>query len=81
MCGNCFFLTGTFACHVAGVLSGYTGACLYISLTDTQLVRLIFQRADTPTFTYAEFHFELQHSLRLQGYKGLVLYEVLRLWK
>ena len=30
MGGNYFFLTGTFACHVAGVLSGYKGACLYI---------------------------------------------------
>ena len=50
MGGNCFFKTGTFACHVAGVLSGYKGACLYICLTDTHLVRLPFQRADTPTF-------------------------------
>jgi hypothetical protein len=23
--GNCFFLTGTFACYVAGVLRGYKG--------------------------------------------------------
>jgi hypothetical protein len=63
MGGNCFFLTGTFASHVAGVLSGYNRACLYIFLTDTHLVLLLFQRADTPTFTYAEFHFELQHTV------------------
>ena len=46
MGGNCFFITGTFACHVADVLSGYKRACLYICLTDTHLVRLLFQRAD-----------------------------------
>ena len=30
MGGNCFLITGTFACHVAGVLSGYKVACLYM---------------------------------------------------
>jgi hypothetical protein len=63
MGGNCFFITGTYVCHVAGVLSGYRGACLYICLTDTHLVHLLFQRAVTPTFTYADFHFELLHSV------------------
>ena len=77
MGGNCFFITGTFACHVAGVLSGYKGACLYICLTDTHLVRLLFQRADTPTFNYADFHFELQHSITLED---LFIYEVTRGW-
>ena len=48
---------------MARVLSGYKSACLYITLTDTHLVRLLNQRADTPTFTYADFHFELQHTV------------------
>ena len=75
MGGNCFIITGTFACHVAGVLSGYKGACLYICLTVAHLVRLLFQRADTPTFNYADFHFELQYSITLED---LFIYEVTR---
>ena len=34
MGGICFFITGTFVCHVAGVLSGYRGACLYIYMSN-----------------------------------------------
>ena len=75
MGGNCFFITGTFFCHVAGVLRGYKGACLYICLRDTHLVHLLFQRADTPTFTYADFHFELLHSVPNED---LFIYEVTR---
>jgi len=41
--GNCFFLSGTFVSHVAGILDGYRGACLYITVTDIYLVRLLFQ--------------------------------------
>ena len=61
--GNCFFLSGTFVSHVAGILDGYKGACLYITLTDTYLVRLLFQRIDSPTFHYSAFLFQLLHSV------------------
>ena len=36
--GNCFFFSGTFVAHVAGILNGYRGICLCITLTDTQFV-------------------------------------------
>ena len=62
--GNCFFLSGTFACHVAGILSGYKGAYLYITLSDTYLVCLLFQRIDAPTFSHAGFLFELLLSVQ-----------------
>ena len=61
--GNCFFLSCTFVSHVAGILDGYRGACLYIALTDTYLVRLLFQRIDSPTFQCSGFVFQLQHSV------------------
>ena len=61
--GNCFFLSGTFVSHVAGILDGYKGACLYITLTDSYLVRLPFQRIDSPTFHYSGFVFQLLHSV------------------
>ena len=49
--GNCSFLSGTFACHVAGILNGYKGACLYITLSDTYLVRLLFQWITVLTYS------------------------------
>jgi len=37
--------------------------CLYIALTDTYLVCLLFQRIDSPTFHYSGFVFQLLHSV------------------
>ena len=62
--GNCFFLSGTFFSHVAGILSGYKGACLYITPSDTYLVRLLFRRMAVPTFSHSGFLFELLHSVQ-----------------
>ena len=61
--GNCFFLSGTFVFHVAGILGGFKCACLFITLTDTYFVRLLFQRIDTPTFNYSDFVFQLLNSV------------------
>jgi hypothetical protein len=71
--GNCFFLSGTFVSHVAGVLSAYKGACLYITLSDTYMVRLLFQRMAVPTFSHAGFLFELLHSVQ---HDELYVYQV-----
>jgi len=70
---NCFFLSGTFVSHVAGILSGYKGACLYITLLDTYLFRLLFQRIAVPTFSHAGFLFELLHSVQ---HDDLYVYQV-----
>ena len=48
--GNCFYLSGTFVYYVAGLFDAFKGATLYITLTDTYLTRLLFQRIDSPTF-------------------------------
>ena len=61
--GNCFFLSGTYVSHVAGIFDGFKGACLYITLTDTYLVRIPFQRIESPTFHYVGFLFQLLHSV------------------
>ena len=70
---NCFFFSGTFACHVAGILSGYKCACLYITPSDTYMVRLLFQRVDAPTFSHAGFQLELLNSVL---HDELVVYKV-----
>jgi hypothetical protein len=62
--GNCFFLSGTFVSHVARILSGYKCVCLYITLSDTYLVRLLFQRIAVPKFSHAGFMFELLQSVQ-----------------
>ena len=79
MGGNCFFITGTFACHVAGVLSGYKDACLYICLTDTHLVRLLFKgpihlHSTMQTFILncnTRLHSKISSFTRLQGASSL----------
>ena len=47
---------------MAGILIGFKAACLYITLTDNFLVRILFQRLESPTFHYAGFLFQLLHS-------------------
>ena len=47
---------------MAGLLDAFKVATLYITLTDTYLTRLLFQRIDSPTFYYFDFTFELLNS-------------------
>ena len=62
--GNCCFLSGTFVSNIAWILSGYKGACLYITLSGTYLVRLLFQRVAVPTFSHAGYLFDLLYSVQ-----------------
>jgi hypothetical protein len=61
--GNCFFLFGLFRRPCGRNFERLQGVCLYITLSDTYLVRRLFQRIDTPTFQYNGFTFRLLHSV------------------
>ena len=46
---------------MAGILDDFNSVT-YITLTDTYLTRLLFQRIESPTFYYFDFTFELLNS-------------------
>jgi len=58
-CGYCFYFSGTFIYYLAGISDAFKSVTLYISLTDTYITRIIFQRIESPTFYYFDFTFEL----------------------
>jgi hypothetical protein len=60
----CFFLTGSFVYYTAGIFQGYSGASLFIALTDTPLTRLLFQLDgnEIETFWLGGFEFHLLES-------------------
>jgi hypothetical protein len=57
----CFFLTGSFVYYMAGVFLTYSGASLFLALTDTPLTRLLFQLEgnELQTFWLGGFEFNL----------------------
>jgi hypothetical protein len=60
----CFFLTGSFVYCMAGIFQGYSGASLFIALTDTPLNKLLFQLEgdEIETFWIGGFEFHLLES-------------------
>jgi hypothetical protein len=71
----CFFLTGSFVYFMAGVFQNYTGASLFLALTDTPLTRLLFQLegSELQTFWLGGFEFNL---LEAEPEADLFIYNV-----
>jgi len=46
--GICCFLAGNFVLYMAGIFNSYTGASLFVALTDSPFMRRIFRQAPDP---------------------------------
>jgi hypothetical protein len=55
------FMSGSFVCFMAGILHSFKAVTMHIVLTDTTIVRLIFQRGPelVHQFTFEDFTFHL----------------------
>ena len=54
--GNCVYFSGTFIYYMAGISDAFNGVTLYMTLNDTYLTRLLFQRIESPTSTILISH-------------------------
>jgi hypothetical protein len=61
--GICCFLTGPFVLYTAGIFNSFTTASLFITLTDSPLIRCIFRRDTDPpsSFYIHNYLFEFTH--------------------
>jgi hypothetical protein len=46
--GICCFLSGSFVLYTAGIFDTFIGASLFIAMSDSPLIRCIFQRGSDP---------------------------------
>jgi hypothetical protein len=62
--GICCFLTGTFVLYTAGIFDSFSRISLFMALTDSPLIRCIFQRGSDPLpcFYIHNYLFSIRHS-------------------